>query len=281
MELTADNPAPVGADNPSVEPAAVDNGTGTADGQVSGGTPESQDQDIFKGIDPKTLTPKERQLYNSMLTDYRTKTGKLSETVKSQVEKEVAAYREKASQYEMIANEEAFVKQWNDYVKKTQEQTGESPKQGDPVLTELQEKFKSMEQKLQQAELSKVTDAFAEAVDDKGVKLRPDFDALNNKIIGKVGNEEYSLLRASIEMASGRTPQEKLANGYKAAKAFHDAIFEEGRKAGLGRLQEKSRNGTIPPSNSGGEVLTTTEKRPKNAHEALQMARRGIKVSAD
>jgi hypothetical protein len=142
-----------------------------------------------------------------------------------------------------------------------------------------------MSQKMQISELTQVTDAFAEAVNEKGEKMHPDFDRLNEVVIGKtqVGNstEEYSLLRACVELAQGKTPQEKLAMGYKTAKELHDKIFEEGRKAGMGRLQTKVLNGTNPPSGSSGEVLSVTDKKPKNAHEALAMARRGQMVSRD
>jgi len=139
-----------------------------------------------------------------------------------------------------------------------------------------------MEQKIQLTELSKVTDSFAEAVNEKGEKIHPDFDRLNEFVIGKAnGSEEYSLLRACIELSPGKSPQERLTMGYKAAKELHDKIFEEGKKAGMGRVQAKVLNGTNPPSLSSGDVLSVTDKKPKNAREALAMARRGQVVSRD
>lgn len=282
MEAIVDNPGTVTADNQATEPEVSSQGTDTAYGQDQGGSPASQDGDIFKGIDPNTLTPKEKALYNSMLSDYRQKTGKVSETVKSQVEKEVAAYREKASQYEMIANNEKFVEKWNAYVQETQSQTGQAPQEGDPVMAQMKAQLNEMNQKIQMSELSQVTEAFADAANEKGEKLRPDFDALNSIVLGKAnGKEEYSLLRASIELAPGNNPQEKLSNGYKIAKQVHDSIFEAGKKAGLGRLNQKVLNGSLPPSNSGAEISSVTEKKPRNAHEAMQLAKKGIMVSRD
>lgn len=277
MEATVDNPGVDVADNASGQPVEAA-GTDTNGGQAQGGAPD----EIFKGIDPKTLPPQVKPIYDSMLKDYREKTGRISEMTKSQVEKEVAAYREKAAQYETIASQEEFVKQWNEYVQKTQTATGENPKEGDPVLDQMKAQLQEMNHKIQMSELSQVTEAFADAVNEKGEKLRPDFDSLNSIVIGKAnGKDEYSLLRASIELAPGNNPQEKLANGYKMAKSTYDSIFESGRKAGLGRLQTKNLNGTLPPTNSGSEVLSVTEKRPRNAHEAMQLAKKGIQVSRD
>jgi hypothetical protein len=280
MEVAVDNPGAGVVDNAPIEGQPSEAaGTDTTGGQAQGGAPEA---DIFKGIDPNTLTPKEKAIYNSMLSDYRSKTGKLSETVKSQVEKEVAAYREKATRYEQIVAQEEFVKQWNDYVQKTQAATGAPPQEGDPVLGQLKAQLQEMNQKIQMSELSQITESFADAVNEKGEKLRPDFDHLNSIVIGKAnGKEEYSLLRASIELAPGNSPQEKLANGYKMAKETYNTIFEAGRKAGLGRVQAKALNGTLPPTNSTGDVLSVTEKKPRNAHEAMQLAKKGILVSRE
>lgn len=278
MEATVDNPSAGATDNQGTEPDVTSAGTGTDVGQASGGAPD----DIFKGIDPKSLPPQAKPFYDSMLKEFRDKTGRLSETVKSQVEKEVASYRDKASQYEQIAAQEDFVKQWNEYVQKTQAQTGAPPKDGDPVMAEMKAQLQEMNQKIQMNELSQVTEAFAEAVNEKGEKIHPDFDSLNSFVVGKLGGkDEYSLLRASIELAPGNSPQEKLANGYKAAKALHDSIFEAGKKAGLGRVNQKVLNGSLPPTNSSGEILSTTEKKPRNAHEAMQLAKKGILVSRD
>jgi hypothetical protein len=132
------------------------------------------------------------------------------------------------------------------------------------------------------AELAQVRDAFADAVNEKGEKIHPDFDKFNEIIVGQLneGNdaEDFSLLRACIELAPGTNPNEKLANGYKQAKQMYEAIFEEGRKAGMGRLQAKVLNGTQPPTNVGSG-LSVTEKKPRNAHEAIEMARKGLVVS--
>lgn len=280
-DLATDNPTDVAADNPITEPATPTNGTGTPGGQAQGATPAD---DLFKGIDPNRLPPEIKAHYDGMLRDYRDKTAKLSETIKSEIAKSTESYKSKAELYDQIATQEEFVKQWNEYVQKAQS-TPTDQQPGNPELQEMKQKLDEVSQKLQMSEIQEITGAFAEAVDDKGAKLHPDFDQLNNISIGQLQNgreaEDFSLLRACIELSPGNTPQEKLVNGYKTAKAAHDAIFEAGKKAGMGRLQAKALNGSNPPSNSTGDTLSVTEKRPKNAHEALEMAKRNQMVSRD
>jgi len=278
-DLSTDNPAAMVADNPATEPAAALNGTGGTGGQAQGGAPT---EDLFKGVDPNRLPPEVKAHYDSMLRDYREKTGKLSETIKSEVAKSTESLRAKAELYDQIATQEEFVRQWNEYVQKSQQP---QTQQGDPELAQMKQKLQEINQKLQMSELSQITEAFAEAVNEKGEKLHPEFDQFNQIMIGQVKDgdkaEDFSLLRACVELASGNTPQEKLANGYKQMKQVYDQIFEAGKKAGMGRLQAKALNGSLPPSNSGADVLSVTEKRPKTAREALELARKNVMVSRD
>lgn len=238
----------------------------------------------FTHVDPKTLPPQLRGAYDNMLRDYKEKTTKLSETIKSEIAKATESYRQKAEYYDQFSTQEDFVKMWNDFVQKSQTQPNGDPN-SNPELAKVKAEIESVQRKLQQAELGEMTTAFAEAVNEKGEKINGDFDKLNAMFIGEIANgerpEQFSILRACVELAPGKTPQEKLSNGYKAAKVFHDAIFEEGRKAGLGRLQTKMQNGTLPPTGSSGDIAAVTDKKPKNAHEALAMAKRGLMVSRE
>lgn len=280
--LAPDNPTATATDNPpKAEPVVNANGTGApTSGQAQGAAPT---EDLFKGVDPNRLPPEAKAHYDSMLRDYREKTAKLSETIKSESAKAAEAYKAKAEFYDEVAAQEEFVKMWNEYVQKAGNPQPEQA--GDPKLNQMEAKLQEMSQKMQLQEMAEVTDAFASAVDEKGAPLHPDFDDLNMLSIGQVqtasGAEDFSLLRACAQLADGKTPQEKLANGYKAAKAAHDAIFEKGKKAGMGRLKDKLMNGSIPPSNAGADVLSVTEKKPRNAKEALELARRNIAVSRD
>lgn len=277
-----------GTDNSDT--AVLDNPQGTENvvnetSPNGGQATEAAPTDLFQGMDPNKLPPQAKVFYDQMLKDYREKTTRLSETIKSEAAKAAEAYKSKAETYDQIAAQEEFVKQWNEYVKKSQGQ-GENPQNpGDPVLTEMKAKLDEMNQKIQLNEMAQITESFADAVNEKGEKIHPDFDALNDIVVGEIANgsqkEPFSLLRAAVELANGNSPQEKLANGYKMAKAARDAIFEEGRKAGMGRVQQKVINGTQPAAHSVGETLSVTDKKPKNAREALDMARKGIIVSRD
>lgn len=263
-------------------------GTSTSTGEASQSA--TADSFIPEGLDLNTLPPNIRavvdKINKDMVRGFTEKTSKLSETIKSESQKAAEAYREKATQYDQIAGQKAFVDKWNDYVKEQERQSNQGGAEpGDPILSEMKAQLNEMNQKMQISELSQITNAFADAVDEKGTQLHPDFDNLNSIQLGKMNEngkvEEYSLLRACIELADGKNPQEKLTNGYKVAKAMRDSIFEEGKKAGMGRLEKKALNGTQLPSSSSNEVLSVTDKKPKNAHEAFAMARRGQMVSRD
>lgn len=275
----ADNPTATGTDNPQ-EPVSQVNGTGaTTNGQAQGGAPD----DIFKGIDPNRLPPEAKAAYNSMLKDYREKTARISETIKAEKEKAIESYKQKADFYDQFASREDAVKWWNEYVQRVNNQ--QTTQQGDPKLSKMEAQLQEMQQKIQISELSQITEAFADAKDEKGIRLHPQFDELNNIHIGKLADgdqsEDFSLLRGCVELAQGGTPAEKLANGYKMAKAVYDGIFESGKKAGMGRLAQKAQNGTLPPTNVTGDTLTVTDKKPRSAREALEMAKKGQMVSRE
>lgn len=275
------------AGTPSMEPAESSNGTSNATGEASQSA-TGQESFIPQGLDLKTLPPHVRahieKINADMVRGFTEKTTKLSETIKSESAKAAEAYRQKAEFYDQFSNQPEFVEKWNEYVKQAQ---GMTPAQqdADPVLTEMKSQLQEMQQKIQLSEMTQVTEAFAEAVDEKGAKLHADFDKLNELNLGKLVDgeqaEDFSLLRACIELSPGNTPQDKLANGYKSAKAIYSAIFEEGRKAGLGRVQQKQMNGSNPPSGSGGDSLQITDRKPKSAREAMEMAKRGVMVSRD
>lgn len=283
-DLTNGNPTATVDGNPITEPSSSHEGTVTPNGEARQSA-TAQDSFIPEGVDLNTLPPNVRAMVDKinrdMVRGFTEKTTKISETTKAEIAKATEAYRQKAESYDQIAQQESFVKQWNEYVQKA---NSDPAANGDPV-EQLKTQLQEMNQKIQLSEMAQVTNAFADAVDEKGQKLHSDFDQLNSITIGKLGNgpesEDFSLLRACIELAPGSNPKEKLANGYKMSKEVYQGIFEAGKKAGMGRLQSKVQNSTFPPSNSAGELLSVTEKRPKTAREALDMAKKGQVVSRD
>lgn len=281
-DLTNSTPQADSAATSAMAPDTSVTGTVQTSGDANGqGAPA---EETFTKVDPRSLPGPLRAAYDNMLRDYKEKTTKLSETIKSETARAAEAYRQKAEFYDQISGQDEFVKQWNEYVQRSQA-LGPERAEGDPVLAEMKSQLQEMKQQLQVTELTQVTEAFAGAVNEKGEKIHPDFDRLNEIDLGKLqdsGREEnYSLLRACIELSPGNTPHEKLANGYKSAKQVFDSIYDAGRKAGLGRVQQKFLNGSNPPSGTGGDGLQITEKKPKSAREALEMAKRGMMVSRD
>lgn len=278
MTISGDNSATTTADNPvGSEPAAAAAGTAPPAGQVAGQS--APGEELFKGLDPTKLPPELRSHYDNMLRDYRDKTGKLSEQVKSQVAKEAEQYRKDAEFFRQLSGQDAFVKQWNEYVQKAnaQQQQSQAVQGLPPEVQERLQKVDMIEQKVQRAEALESINAFAEAADEKGAKLHPDFDKFSEISLGTHAEAgDYSLLRASIELAPGNSLQEKMEAGYKLAKAAYDRIFEEGKKAGMGRTLAKAKNGSLAPSsvNAG----TMAPHRAKDAAEALKFARQGLEV---
>lgn len=286
-DLSAGNSAAVIEGNPKSEPEISSNGTSNQNGEAMQSA-TAQETFIPEGVDLNTLPPNVRayvdKINKDMVRGFTEKTTKLSETIKTEAQKATEAYKQKAEYYDSIAGQEEFVKQWNEYVQKVN-QTSQGQQAGDPALAQMKAQLQEMNQKIQISELTQITEAFAGAVDEKGQPIHPEFDTLNSIFIGNLENEgkpeQFSLLRGCVELAKGSNPQEKLANGYKEAKAVYDRIFESGKKAGMGRLQAKAQNATQPPTNAAGDVLSITDKKPKSAREALEMARKGQMVSRE
>ena len=282
-QMTSPNPASVATANPvSSDPALVVSETVQPNGDANGQGASVEER--LGNVDPNTLPPALRSAYDNMLRDYKSKTTKVAETVKAQLARELQPFQEKASAYEKLIQTPEFVDKWNAYVEeqtRLEQQRAAGPNDPNAKLAkEVQELKKSQEEIHMQVRASEALDsinAFAAAVDEKGEKLHPEFDKLSGFSLGsheKAGN--YDLLRAAVELAPGDNIQQKLENGYKNAEATYKAIFEEGRKAALGHVQQKVRNGTQPPSNLPAGKLTA--QRPKDALEALQWAQKGISV---
>lgn len=283
-QISTASPDNGGTANPATGTDAVVNGNGQPNGEANGQSATGSESFVPKNVDLNTLPPQVRayvdEVNKQMVRGFSEKTTKISETVKSETAKAVEAYRQKADWYDTATKDEKLVSMINDYVQKLQTATDPTKASIPPELQQRLEKVDQIEMKLKTAETLEVINAFADAKDDKGNPIHPDFDKFSGLKIGTHAQAgEYDLLRASIELAPGNTPQEKMENGYKAAKATYDAIFEEGKKAGMGRLHVKAQNGSLAPSsvNTG----STASRQPKNALEALQFARQGLAVHRD
>lgn len=265
----------------SESPAAGSNGNGQTGGEAAGAGATETESFIPKGLDVNTLPPEVRahidKINKDMVRGFTEKTTGIANRIKAEVEKATTQYKEKAQLYDQLSGNEDFVKLWNDHVQRSQNQTRDLDP-NDPQVKVMKE-LEDLKVKVHQEEANRVIEAFANAVDEKGNKLNGDFDRLNEIMLGDLVNADgskssYSLLRAAIELAPGETTKERIANGYKSAKAVVDAIYEEGRKVGLGRVQSKASNASLPPSDSSTPSKIAPH-RPKNALEAVEFAKQG------
>lgn len=263
------------AATPTAEPAPTQTSTVQPSGQANGvqGAPT---EETFTKLDVNTLPPQLKQAYDSMLRDYKTKTTEIAEQRKKYDGYD--AYKQKAELLEKLQTNQDFVRMWNEHVQRT----GQAPKAGDPANTsKLEQKLQEIEAKLQQSEVEGMVKTFREMKDEKGEPMNPDFDALQGIDLGTTANgDKYNLMRACVELAQGNTDQEKLANGYKAAKAIRDQIFEEGRKHGMGKMLTRVRQSTEAPGGVSTDKTTISKDDAKNlsVKEARELAQKGVVV---
>lgn len=271
METVIANPTPANGTTatPAQQEPVSSTGTAPTNGEARQSAPV---EDNFTRVDPNTLPPQLKQTYENMLRDYKDKTARVSETAKTEAAKMTEAYKKKADFYDAFVQHEDLVKYYEDFRQKL---TQPPANPTDPQNQEIQ----TVKQQIQEIQAQKVIEDFQNAKNEKGDFINGDFEKLGNIVVGEIPNQDgtkntYSLLRAAVELASGTTPAEKLMNGYKSAKATFDAIFEEGKKMGMGRIQAKVRNSSLPPSsvNPG----SSAPHRAKNALEALQFAKQGL-----
>lgn len=276
-DLPSPNPAAAQAANPATPDPAQAAGTVQPSGQVGGGQ-SAPAEDSFTKLDVNTLPPQLKQAYDNMLRDYKSKTAELSEQRKKY--EGYDTYKQRAELYEQLASQEEFVKRWNEYVKEVNGQTATNP--NDPVQAKLQEFEKQLQEERrarEEREMDDVVEGFRSAKDEKGNPVNPDFDALADAVIGKdQEGGDWNLLRAYVHLAEGNTPQEKLANGYKAAKALRDQWVEEGRKQGVGKMLSKVRNSTEAPAITSDKQTFNGDAKKLSVREARELAEKGVVV---
>ena len=82
--------------------------------------------------------------------------------------------------------------------------------------------------------------------------------------------------------ARGAVPEQKweatLTDAYQNAKRVYSEIFEEGRKAGLTRTQQKVSQQTEIPATGPAQIYSGSDPKKLSVREALELAQKGIKV---
>lgn len=262
--------------------AATSTGSVQPNGEAGQGATGSENF-IPKGVDINTLPPQIRaeveKINQEMLRGFTAKAQKLAEEQKKY--EAYDDYKQKAELYDQFSSREDFVKTWNEYVQKMnqQDQTGVV----DPKTKELEQRLNTLETERKQAEMSETIEAFASAADETGNVLHPEFDRYNSMMLGEVEGPDgkprsLSILNAAIELAPGNSPLEKLENGYKKIAELHDQIFKSGQKSGMGKMLAKVRNGTDAPTISTDKSVFTGDAKKLSAREARELAEKGVRA---
>lgn len=266
--------------NPETGSPAPDGGNIQPSGEASGQSATASENFIPKGVDLNTLPPTLRaeldRINKEMVRGFTSKAEALA--AKEKLYEGFDGFKQKAELYDQIATQEEFVKQWNDYVQKLQQNGQPAPAIDDELKKEVME----LKQKVQQTEALEFINAWATATNEKGEPLRPDFEKLENLQFPDVkaaDGSSVNLLNVAVHLAPGRSPEEKLQNGYAVAKKFHDQIFEAGRKSAFGQVQSRIRNGSEPPTVAASSDQVVV-KNPKDisARDALRAAREGKRI---
>lgn len=264
---------------PSQEPAASSGGTTAPTGEA-GQAATGSDNFVPQGIDVNSLPPHVRtemeRINKEMVRGFTAKTQELAEIRKKYDNYD--ALRQKAESYDKLTADHEITRLIEDHKRRTEQARASG--QTDPGTQKLEAKLQEIENKIQMSELVDVVKSFQDGTNDKGELLHPEFSELNSIGIGKTAQgDEYSLLRACVELSPGETPNEKLENGYKTAKSIRDQIFDEGRKSGMGRMLTKVKNSSEMPTLSTDKTAFNGDAKNLSAREARELARKGVVVS--
>lgn len=279
-DLENPNPGTNGAATSETTPAASA-GTVPVGGEAN--RQSASTEESFTKLDVNTLPPQLKQTYDNMLRDYKQKTTELAEQRKKYGDYDDV--KKKADWYDNVSNQQEFVNMWNEFVEKSNAKPNADP--NDPVA-QLQSRLEKVENERvverQRMEAIQSIEAFANAVNEAGEKVNGDFDKLNELVIGSVQGEDgtlsdFSLLRAAMELAPGKTLQERITNGYQAAQKLYQSILEEGRKAGMGKMLSKFKNSTeVPGHLSTDKGVFTGDAKALSAREARELAEKKVVV---
>jgi len=269
------------------ETATQGTGTGTSvedNGQPNGEATEGQsatgsENFIPQGVDVNSLPPALRahveKINKEMVRGFTEKTQQLAEKIKAETEKSVSSYKQKAEWFDRVSANDVARERINKVIEELTREAQQQQQQTGHVDESLKQEVRQIKTELETEKMTQYVNAFADAKDEKGTPLHPEFEKYASLSVGKLPDgSSASLLRIAAMVAPGNTAQEKLTNGYKAAEQFYKSILEEGRKLGMGRVQAKVRNGSIPPTSSAS--TNVANRRPKNALEAIEMARQGL-----
>lgn len=243
-------------------PAAAGDGTAETSGSqgVSGEAQPTEEQ--FGGVDIKTLPPELKQKYDAMLRDYKDKTTKLADE-----RKKFDPISKKAEALDQLLQDQKFIDWYNSTQNPTPDPNAEPPSEQELIKQELQ----TLKSELVNREAMETVTSFENEVDDKGQKLRPDYEELSNE----------GLISGYLQINPPKSKKEfsaKLNEAYTWAKTVSSKFKEAGRKQAYEEMQKKAAGGTLPPQTGVKGTYEGTDPRKLSAAEAVELARKGIRV---
>lgn len=279
----------------SGQTATASTGTPDQNGQAATQAQSAPAEESFSSVDPNTLTPEMQAVYKSLQADYTKKTMSIADV------------RKKAEAYDGLSKDPRFTDYWRG-LNQTQkadfkEQKAEAEKRlGEKISDEeftkafqskddflsflervvqdrsekSQKKIEKLEQQLSVKEAQDVVESFATETGKDGKAVRPDFYSLDEDqlITGylNVNPPENTTQQAYIA---------KLNEAYGWAKAVSQKYFEKGRAEALQIIQKKAATSTEPPTQAAKGAYTGPDPKKITVREAMEMAKKGIRVPRD
>jgi len=268
-----------------------------------GETPQPPVDESFTEIDPNTLSAENQKAYKNMLTDYKRKTQAVADQRRSieANQREAEELRQKASVYDQISSDEAFIDYWNSLPAQggatpTGQPTAQqaqalglsdedfnealSSKEGFSKVLERTIKGHSEREKIRQDQLE--ADLRVQKANQfvRDFKSKPDYTDFDKYDKHKFITYQVALHRPHPK--SSEKDWDKLLNGaYSNAKNVYNDIYNEGYQAGIQRLKQKEGNLSETPTRGTGPVYQGGKPKEISTSEAFDLAKRGIRVPQD
>lgn len=297
-EVTSPTPETPAANPTETSAPVVPNGTASEPrGEAQAQGAPTEEADSFTSVDVNTLTPRERERYDNMLRDYKSKTATIAEKRKALEEKEklFEELTSKAEQADQLLRDENIRRylagEYTDQA--SEEEAAQLVSQEDLIeaqsnpaklgeiidrvteakLASIKKNDQSTQMKVSQIEASETLKAFESAKDKDGKPLRPDFEHLL-----EVGLIDLTLSRFQKEGKQAKNYMELLNSVYNEAKTIRNRIYDQGKADALAQMKARAASGSEMPSNGNGNVYSGDPKKLSIA-EARALAKRGIRVA--
>lgn len=308
QEVASPTPSTEAA-TPATGPAPSATGT-VPNGSEAGPGQSAPTEESFTNVDPNSLPPELRSKYDNMLRDYKSKTQQIADERRAIDGKLKKA--DVLEQLEQHPKYPELVRFWNGLTNKEQQavvdqQNGEQNGQArperptaqewdaariDPSLmpdliqreiqaerhdlqgrhAELQREQAAVKQSMLQRDAREILDAYADAKDEKGEKLHPDFDELAEKGL-------IPMFLDKMDAQDKRDMSKAVSVAYQKAKEVADHFYSKGKNSALGTIQQKATQSTEPPSITAGETYNGTDPKKISVKEAILLGKKGVRVT--